>query len=707
MRRFCITGALCLLLLGILSGSGTYVHAQGAMAYFGTRGGYKWNLGEVSQIGFYIESSSNERLSYVRFLVEYDPEALELNRTPNDGITVVDEGKFTIEQTGSFDAIFKQLVFFKPLVSERTQIKILSAEGRTASGSINTDTEASTTVNIPVKTGCRLENVFIDGVKIEEFNTDGMPCEISVSGTVETPEITVEAEYGATVDISNHELAVGDNTVYITVTNEKGQKARYTLLINRAEPPIESNDNVDIDSESTASGKEEQKYPNADSTTGVPAEDLVQLTDVIVDTDVEIERDVQKRQMGDRVLKIMVIVIIPLTVIDIAILLGKIITKRMHMPKQEPEYEDVQDLEPLFVGETEIETLLEDEQNAEKESMLEVSSETGAEIADEPEPTLEIESDKESAIEVESEKKSTLEVEADSEDKPKQKSKKKRFGKRAAKVRTATSSGIPPIVINAEHICMDFDKAIDEYSSAKEMIIQTIKGKRITEKYRALDNISFTIRKGKVVGVIGTNGAGKSTLLKIISGVLKPTSGVMRVDRSRLQILTLGTGFDMELTGKENVYLNGAIIGYKKEFIDKHYNEIVEFAELQDFMGEKVKNYSSGMVSRLGFAIATVGEPPDILILDEVLTVGDQVFRRKSLKRIKELIHSGSTVIMVAHSTSTIRENCDEVIWLERGQLIASGSTNEICSRYEKYNGDFAKLMREKKNGSEELEWIG
>lgn len=251
-----------------------------------------------------------------------------------------------------------------------------------------------------------------------------------------------------------------------------------------------------------------------------------------------------------------------------------------------------------------------------------------------------------------------------------------------------------PVVIKANKICMDFDKAVNEYTSIKELAIQTVKGKRVKEKFRALDDISFEIRKGEVIGVIGTNGAGKSTLLKIIAGAMHPTSGSVEADKSKIQILTLGTGFDMELTGKENVYLNGAIIGYEKEFIDANYDKIVEFAELQDFMNEKVKNYSSGMVSRLGFAIATVGEAAEILILDEVLSVGDRIFRQKSMKRIKEMIHGGSTVIMVSHSTQTIRENCDRAIWIEKGQMIAMGDARTMCAEYDKYDGDFEKVMK-------------
>ena len=187
-----------------------------------------------------------------------------------------------------------------------------------------------------------------------------------------------------------------------------------------------------------------------------------------------------------------------------------------------------------------------------------------------------------------------------------------------------------------------------------------------------------------MVGLIGTNGSGKSTMLKIISGALVPTKGNVIVDRGKVQLLTLGTGFDLELTGRENVYLNGAIIGYTKRYIDENYEKIVRFAELEGFMDEKVKNYSSGMVSRLGFAIATVRDTPEILILDEVLSVGDLFFRQKSEARIREMIHGGSTVLIVSHSPSVIRNNCSKAIWIEKGKLRAVGPPKEVCDAYEK-----------------------
>ncbi|MCB6308724.1 ABC transporter ATP-binding protein [Mediterraneibacter glycyrrhizinilyticus] len=233
---------------------------------------------------------------------------------------------------------------------------------------------------------------------------------------------------------------------------------------------------------------------------------------------------------------------------------------------------------------------------------------------------------------------------------------------------------------------MEFKREKDESTSIKELMIRTLKGQRSYEMFRALDNVSFNIYKGEVVGIIGTNGSGKSTILKIISGALAPTSGKVEVDRNKIQLLTLGTGFDFELTGRENVYLNGAIIGYTKEYIDEKYDEIVKFAELEGFMEEKVRNYSSGMVSRLGFAIATIRNTPEILILDEVLSVGDMFFRQKSESRIKEMMHGGSTVLIVSHSTSVIRNNCTKAVWIEKGILRAIGDPKDVCTAYEKMN---------------------
>ncbi|MBR1622903.1 MAG: ABC transporter ATP-binding protein [Pseudobutyrivibrio sp.] len=229
---------------------------------------------------------------------------------------------------------------------------------------------------------------------------------------------------------------------------------------------------------------------------------------------------------------------------------------------------------------------------------------------------------------------------------------------------------------------MEFHIASAQSSGIKDYIIKFLKREITYRKLFALNHVSFDIYKGEIVGIIGTNGSGKSTLLKIVSGALKPTEGEVRADRKKIQLLTLGTGFDMELTGKENVYLNGAIIGYSKEFLDEHYDEIVRFAELEDFMDEKVKNYSSGMVSRLGFAIATAGDAAEILILDEVLSVGDEFFRKKSLTRVKEMIHGGSTVLLVSHSMDTILSNCTKCVWIEKGELRMVDEPKVVCEAY-------------------------
>ena len=238
-------------------------------------------------------------------------------------------------------------------------------------------------------------------------------------------------------------------------------------------------------------------------------------------------------------------------------------------------------------------------------------------------------------------------------------------------------------VISVRNVTMRFKIANSAASGIKEYIIQKLTRKLYYRELIALDNVNFDVYKGEVVGIIGTNGSGKSTILRIVSGVINPTEGEVVVDRSKVQLLTLGTGFDMELTARENVYLNGAIIGYSREFLDDHFDEIIEFAELENFVDEKVKNFSSGMVSRLGFAIATAGDAAEILILDEVLSVGDEFFRKKSLARVKEMIHGGSTVLMVSHGMATILDNCSKVVWIEKGKLQMVGDANVVCRKYQ------------------------
>lgn len=260
-------------------------------------------------------------------------------------------------------------------------------------------------------------------------------------------------------------------------------------------------------------------------------------------------------------------------------------------------------------------------------------------------------------------------------------------------------------VIDVRNVSMEFKVSNSNASGLKDYAIQKMRGKLKYRRLKALDDISFKVFKGEVVGIIGSNGSGKSTLLKIVSGALRPTGGEVIADKSKIQLLTFGAGFDGELSAKENVYLNGAIIGYDKEFIDKHYDEIVEFSELQDFMDEKVKNFSSGMVSRLAFSIATVAGAAEILILDEVLAVGDQFFRKKSLERVQQMIHGGSTVLIVSHSLNTIKTHCTKVVWIEKGVMKMVGEPKAVCEEYAKSHGREADGAVEK-SGEENKEKI-
>ena len=224
--------------------------------------------------------------------------------------------------------------------------------------------------------------------------------------------------------------------------------------------------------------------------------------------------------------------------------------------------------------------------------------------------------------------------------------------------------------IEVEHVTMRFRRARDEASSLKEYLVRAIRRGHRYEMFTALDDVNLSIGKGEVVGIIGTNGSGKSTLLKIISGALIPTAGKVWVDRKKVQLLTLGTGFDLELTGRENVYLNGAIIGYTKSFIDAKYREIVRFAELEGFMEEKVRNYSSGMISRLGFAIATAQDTPEILILDEA-TQGIDVEAKTQIYHIMdELAKKGKSILFISSDLSEVMGISDRILTMRHGRVV-------------------------------------
>lgn len=238
------------------------------------------------------------------------------------------------------------------------------------------------------------------------------------------------------------------------------------------------------------------------------------------------------------------------------------------------------------------------------------------------------------------------------------------------------------MIIRANDISMRYLMTYDRIQSIKEYIVQMLRGKIKYEEFWALKNVSFEVERGEVVGIIGHNGAGKSTLLKVISGILKPTGGELEVHGNVVPMLELGSGFDHDLTGRENIFLNGSILGYSEKYLKEKYEQIVEFSELGKFIDVPIRNYSSGMLMRLAFSIATVVQP-EILIVDEILAVGDAAFQEKSKTRMLELMGGGTTVLFVSHSLEQIREMCDRVIWLERGQIKAIGATKEICDAYE------------------------
>lgn len=237
-------------------------------------------------------------------------------------------------------------------------------------------------------------------------------------------------------------------------------------------------------------------------------------------------------------------------------------------------------------------------------------------------------------------------------------------------------------MIKADNVSVKYMMTYDRVKSIKEYLVQLVKGKIQYEEFWALKDISFEVRRGEVLGIIGHNGAGKSTLLKVISGILKPTSGTVQVNGVVVPMLELGSGFDFDLTGRENIFLNGSILGYSEKFLKSKYDEIVEFSELGQFIDVPLRNYSSGMVMRLAFSIATVVQP-DILIVDEILAVGDADFQEKSKKRMLELMGGGTTVLFVSHSLLQIREMCNKAIWLEHGKIIMAGDTASVCDAYD------------------------
>ena len=257
-------------------------------------------------------------------------------------------------------------------------------------------------------------------------------------------------------------------------------------------------------------------------------------------------------------------------------------------------------------------------------------------------------------------------------------------------------------VIEVENVSMDFYRRDEKVDNLKEFFVRFLRGKLERRKERILDNISFELKKGESIALIGHNGAGKSTLLKIVSNIIEPTEGEVRTHGVIAPLLNLGAGFDFEATGKENIYLNGAILGYSKKELARKYQEIVEFSELKEHINVPLKNYSSGMVARLGFAIA-IDVEPQILLVDEILSVGDENFRRKCADKIDELRKNGVSFVIVSHNLDQVKRLCQKALWIENSHVMGYGEVNDICAKYSAYCAQIKKEQDEiRKRAAEE-----
>ena len=244
-------------------------------------------------------------------------------------------------------------------------------------------------------------------------------------------------------------------------------------------------------------------------------------------------------------------------------------------------------------------------------------------------------------------------------------------------------------MIEVQNVSMRFNLGIEKNNSLKQMAVdlfsrkarQARQERKKQNEFWALQDVSFKVEKGEVLGFVGSNGAGKSTLLKVVAGVMRPTKGQVLVGGNICPMIELGAGFDLDLNARENIYLNGAVMGYSKAFLDSKFQEIVDFSELHDFLDVPVRNFSSGMTARLAFSIATIVEP-EILIVDEILSVGDLNFQQKSENKMRSLISGGTTVLYVSHSMKSIQSLCDRVVWLEHGKVMMVGETEQVCKAY-------------------------
>ena len=239
----------------------------------------------------------------------------------------------------------------------------------------------------------------------------------------------------------------------------------------------------------------------------------------------------------------------------------------------------------------------------------------------------------------------------------------------------------PEYIVDVDNVTVRFNKANQKVDNLKEYFVRLVRRQLMFQEFIALKDVNLKIKKGEAWAIIGTNGSGKSTLLKVISRILKPYKGSVRVNGSIASLIELGAGIDPRLTARENIYLNGCILGYTKQYIDEKFDAIVEFSELEDFLDSPVQNFSSGMKSRLGFSVATMMEP-DVLIVDEVLSVGDLLFRKKCVNRMNEMLSHGTTLLFVSHNMATVKSMCDKAIWLNKGEVVMAGDMEEVCNEY-------------------------
>ena len=237
------------------------------------------------------------------------------------------------------------------------------------------------------------------------------------------------------------------------------------------------------------------------------------------------------------------------------------------------------------------------------------------------------------------------------------------------------------VMVDVDHVTIRFNLASQKIDNIKEYIIKLLKKELMFQEFLAVKDVSFQVREGEAWGLIGTNGSGKSTMLKAISGIMKPYKGSITVNGSVAPLIELGAGFDPECTARENIFLNGCVLGHSQKYMEEHFNEIVDFAEIHQFLDSPLKNFSSGMRARLGFSVATMVKP-DILIVDEVLAVGDYKFQQKCMARMQDLLKNGTTLLFVSHNTDQVRKLCDHALWIEKGVARMQGEVNAVCDAY-------------------------